>query len=229
MVEKNARYGVIGLGAFGRSLAKTLHDLGYEVLAVDIDPEVVELALSENVATHVVTADVHNPHVLEELEMNQCSKVCVAIGTNLEASVLAVLNLIDLGVQYILAKSTSEVHARVLQRLGGKHGANQVTIDVIRPEVEMGVLAAQRLLNRSMVETVTLDPLHTFIEIDAPAETHGKTLKDCGIRSRYGALVVVVRRGESAIVAPDSSCTIKTGDRLVLLGESNVLRQLERR
>lgn len=225
MADKG-RYAVIGLGVFGRSVASTLMHMGYEVLAVDADPEVVAAAQNDDVATHVVQADVHNASALEELDIDECEKVLVAIGTNLEASILAVLNLIDLKVPYILAKATSDMHARVLKRLGGRYGDQDIVVDVVRPEVEMGIVAAQRLIYRAVVESITLDPEHSFVEIDVPSDLVGKSVAHSGLRNRYNALLLTIARGDKTIIVPEPNETLAKGDKLVLLGTTKLLKQL---
>lgn len=133
------QYAVIGLGIFGSAVCEALHGLGHEVLAIDDDERLVRAAHEGGLATHAVVANALNVHALRELNIHQFDVVVVAIGTELDASILVVLNLLDLGVRRVVAKATTAMHARVLARVGGD------AVQVVNPEQEMGRRIAHQL------------------------------------------------------------------------------------
>lgn len=217
MASQRQQFAVIGLGTFGLSTAKALHDLGHEVLAIDPRAEVVRMAHDLELAAHVVQADGENIVALRELDIAAFDAVVVARGSDLEAAVLTVLNLVELGVPQVVAKAVNDRHARVLERVGGDRTR------VVVPEADMGIRLAYQLTGHDLVEAVWVDPDYSFAERPLPAGLVGKTLGEAGIQERYGLLVTAVRRGGRWLIAPTPELALAAGDRLVLLGRNDSL------
>ena len=199
---------VIGLGRFGGAVSRTLERMGHEVLAVDIDPALVQEFAGE--LTKVVEADATDTTTLEQLGAKDFDSAVVGIGTNIEASVLIVLALSDLGLKNIWAKATNEKHARILERTGAAH--------VVFPEQRMGERVAH-LINERLLDFIAFGDEFAIARLIAPEPLLGLPLVTSECRKKYEVTVVGVKReGEDFIHAvPDT--IIFPGDELVVSGK----------
>ncbi|MGC4896619.1 potassium channel family protein [Micromonospora sp. DT31] len=170
---------VIGLGRFGSRLANSLSRLGHEVLAVDRDPVRVQHWSGE--LDRVVQADTTEEAVLRQLGLADFGRVVVAIGASLEASVLTVLALAELGVEQIWARATSEKHAKILHSVGAHH--------VVFPEAETGERVAHLIVSR-MLDFIEFDDDFAIAKIRVPGPLVGRSLRDIAPQDRYGVMVV---------------------------------------
>ena len=186
---------VIGLGRFGGQVADSLVRLGHEVLAIDADIKLVEEW--SDVLTHVVQADATDEEALRQLGVAEFDRAVVGIGTAIEASVLSVLSLTELGVHEIWAKAISAKHGKILTKVGAHH--------VVYPESAMGDRVAHLITTR-MLDYIEFDDGFAIAKVRAPAETVGKSLAEAALRTRYGVTVVGVKRaGEDFTYAlPDT-------------------------
>ena len=203
----NAPVLVVGLGRFGASVARSLSRLGHDVLAVDERPEIVQRYASD--FTHVVSADTTDTEALRQIGADQFARAVVGIGTDIEASVLTVLSLVELGIGEVWAKAINAKHARILERVGATH--------VVRPESAMGERVAH-MVTGAMIDYIEFDDGFAIARTRTPQVACGKTLAESGLRSRYGVTVVgVKRRGEDFTYArPETS--IVTTDELIVSG-----------
>lgn len=199
---------VIGLGRFGGAVAQTLERMGHEVLGADSSPALVQGYAGK--LTQTIEADCTDIECLRQLGVAEFEAAVVAIGGNIEASVLAVLALSDLGVSNIWAKATNDKHARILERTGAHH--------VVFPEQRMGERVA-RLLNERLLDFIDFGDDFAIARLAAPAPIVGLPLVTSECRKKYGATVVGVKReGEDFIHAvPDT--IIMPGDMLVVSGK----------
>jgi len=188
---------VIGLGRFGSRLAESLEHLGQEVLAIDDDPEIVQ-HWSQRL-TYVVQADSTDNLALQQIGVPDFQRVVVSIGSDVEASVLTVLALVEIGVGDIWATASSRKHEKILSSVGARH--------VVYPEAAMGERVAH-LITSNMLDYIEFDgDLGIAIaKTRIPAEVAGRTLAESGLRRRYGVTVVGVKRPGEAFEygAPDS-------------------------
>ena len=209
MAKGSQEFVVIGLGRFGGGLAATLVGMGHEVLGIDADARIVQ-ELS-GVLTHVVEADSTSEEALRQLGVQDISTAIVAIGTDLEASILTTGVLVDLGVKRIVAKAVTEPHGRILTRIGAHK--------VVFPERDMGIRVGHSLAG-SILDYFELDPGFALVETTAPRELVGKTLADAEVRKRYGVTVVCIkpRGGSFTYATPDT--VVQEGDVLVVAGET---------
>ena len=201
---------VCGLGRFGGALAVELTMLGHEVLGADADPK--EVQNHAGTLTHVVQADTTDPVAMRELGAADFSTAVVAIGTDLEASILTTSVLVDLGVQRIIAKAITDAHGTILQRVGAHR--------VVFPERDMGVRVAHTVTGRT-IDYIQLDAGFALVETTAPPAIVGKTLADAQVRSRYGITVVCIKPegGTFTYATPDT--VVEEGDILVVAGETH--------
>ena len=186
---------VIGLGRFGGQVADSLVRLGHEVLGIDADIKLVEEW--SDVLTHVVQADATDEEALRQLGVAEFDRAVVGIGTAIEASVLSVLSLTELGVHEIWAKAISAKHGKILTKVGAHH--------VVYPESAMGDRVAHLITTR-MLDYIEFDDGFAIAKVRAPAEAVGKSLAEAALRTRYGVTVVGVKRaGEDFTYAlPDT-------------------------
>ena len=201
---------VIGLGRFGSSVAKSLVRLGHDVLAVDERPEIAQKFAGD--FTHVVSADTTDTEALRQIGAEQFHRAVVGIGTDIEASVLTVLGLSDLGIKEIWAKAISGKHAAILERVGATH--------VVRPEADMGKRVAH-LVTGTMTDFIEFDDGFAIARTRTPQIACGKSLAESALRAKYGITVVGVKtRGQDFTYAtPETS--IVTSDELIVSGPTH--------
>jgi len=205
---------VIGLGRFGASVARALVAAGHEVLAMDASEEVVQDLAHE--LPHVVQVDSTELHALVQLSVTDFSHAVVSIGTNLEASVLTVLNLAQMGVKDIWAKANSPQHGRIAERVGAHH--------VIYPEADMGQRVAH-LVTGKMMEFIEFDDGFAIAKTRAPMESHNKTLAVSNVRKKHGITVVGIKRRHQDFIYANPESEVKPGDHLIVAGPTNLIER----
>ena len=208
---------IIGLGRFGSSIAKTIYELGHDVLAIDKDEEKVQ-EISDYV-THAVQMDSTDESILKTLGVTNFDVAVVTIGSNLQDSVMATLILKELGVKYIIAKANNELHAKVLTKIGADK--------VVLPERDMGTRVAHNLVSSNILDYIELSEEYSILEIEAIKEWFNKSLKEIEIRKKHGINVVAIKRGEKVNISPSAEDTIKENDVLVALGSAKDLNKFE--
>ena len=211
-------YVVIGLGRFGQTLARPLCMLGAEVLAMDTNNDLVQ-QVAEDV-THAVVGDAQDKEVLRALGVRDFDCAIVAIGTNLAASVLTVMNLQELEVPYIICKAHDETHSRVLKKLG---------VDkVVIPEQENASRLARSLNSHNVLDYIELSEDYGILELPAPGGWIGKTLKELNIRAKLGVNIIAVENGKETNVSPSADYRIQEGDIMVVLGDNYSLEAVQK-
>jgi trk system potassium uptake protein TrkA len=200
---------VVGLGRFGGGLAETLMSLGHDVLGVDSDPKIVQVYRDR--LTHVVEADSTDVEALRQIGVSEFGTAVVAIGTDIEASILTASALVDLGVKRVVAKAVTEPHGRILERVGASK--------VVFPERDMGVRVGHSLAG-SIIDYIQLDPGFALVETMAPRELVGRALGEAHVRQRYGITVVCVKPKGGAFTYATPDTVVNEGDILVVAGET---------
>jgi trk system potassium uptake protein TrkA len=200
---------VVGLGRFGGALAETLIELGHEVLGVDLDGKIVQGYAG--ILTHVVEADSTDADAMHQIGAADFQSAVVAIGTNVEASILTTSVLVDLGIPRILAKAITAPHGRILERVGAHR--------VVFPERDMGIRVGHTLVGRTL-DYIQLDPGFALVETIAPREIVGKTLAEAEVRRRYGITVVCIKPSGGGFTYATPDTVVKEGDILVVAGET---------
>ena len=213
----NKQFVIIGLGRFGLSVAKTLYDLGNDVLAIDMDEDLVQ-EISDNV-THAVQLDATDENALRSLGIRNFDVAVVTIGSNIQASVMVTLLVKELGVKYIIAKGHSDLHAKVLYKIGADR--------VVLPEKDMGVRVAHNLVSDSILDYIELSADYSIMEIRALDEWQGKSLNELRLRSEYGINVVAIKMGEEINISPSAEDKVEAGDVIVAIGSADELRKIE--
>jgi trk system potassium uptake protein TrkA len=206
-VQHHGEIIVIGLGRFGSALANSLVGLGYEVLGVDFDAEIVQEHAGS--LTHVVQADSTSERALRQIGAADAVTAVVCIGTDIESSVLTTSALIDLGVKNVWAKAISDAHGRILVRVGAHH--------VVFPEAEMGSRVAH-LISGEMLEYIALDDDFVLAEMMVPKAFTGKPLGETGIRADYKITVVCVKPEQGSFTYAESATVLNDRDLIVVAG-----------
>ena len=213
----NKQFVVIGLGRFGISVAKTLYSLGNDVLVIDKDEDLVQ-DISDSV-THAVQMDATDENALRTLGLRNFDVAVVTIGANIQASVMVTLLVKELGVKYIIAKGNSDLHAKVLYKIGADR--------VILPEKDMGVRVAHNLVSSSILDYIELSPDYSIMEIEALDEWTGKPLRELKLRSKYGINVMAIKKGDEINLTPSADDLLEPKDVIVAIGSAEDLGSLE--
>ncbi|MEO5654063.1 MAG: TrkA family potassium uptake protein [Marmoricola sp.] len=205
---------VIGLGRFGTAVAQSLVNMGQEVLAIDENHALVERWADE--LTHVVQADTTDDEALRQLGVADFDRAVVAIGTDIEASVLTVLALAEAGVPDIWAKAITRKHGAILERVGAHH--------VVYPESSMGERVAH-LLTGSMIDFIEFDDQFSIARAHAPQETWDKTLAESSPRTRHGVTIVGVKRQGEDFTYARPETRVERHDQLIVSGPTRQVEQ----
>ncbi len=208
---------IIGLGRFGSSMAKTIYELGQDVLAIDKDGEKVQ-EISDYV-THAVQMDSTDESILKTLGISNFDVAVVTIGSNLQDSILSTLILKELGIKYIIAKANNELHAKVLTKIGADK--------IVLPERDMGSRVAHNLVSSNILDYIELSEEYSIVETEAIKEWFNKSLKEIEIRRKHGINIVAIKRGENVNISPSADDVIKENDILVALGSIKDLNKFE--
>lgn len=217
------RVGIVGAGRFGSSLAQSLAERGVEVLILDRNRDVVDHMAG--IAAKAMEGDATEEGTLDAAGFRDCDIAVVAVGSDMESSVLATLMLKEMKIPRIIAKAAGDVHGKVLQKVGADR--------VVYPDRDVAARLARSLVSPSVLDYVEVAEGISVLEIAAPLAFIGKTLGELQIRKNYGVTVLVLRRAEPAegkpetIVSPDADDTVELGDTIVIFGLDEKLRRLE--
>ncbi len=209
---------VIGLGRFGSSLACTLSQSGHEVLGVDRREDLVQ-DIADTI-TQAVQADATDEQVLRSLGVANFNVAVVAIGENLQASIMCTLLLKEMGVEYVIAKARDHLHGKVLKKIGADR--------VVFPERDMGVRVAHNLVSTNLLDYIELSEHYSIMEITAPSFVVGKSLAKLQLPNKLGVSIIAIKTGDDQLnVTPGADDVIKEGDILVIAGSNDGLRKME--
>ncbi len=215
-------FAVIGLGEFGFSIAKTLSELGAEVIAIDERPERIKLI--DSIVTKAITLDATNEKAIKSVGIENVDVAIIAIGKKLEASILVALMLKEIGIKRIVAKAISEIQGRLLARVGAD--------EVVFPEVESGERIANSLLSSSINDFIKLSNEYAVVEIIPPTEFYNKSLSELSLRSKYNINVIGIRTEddpENIKILPLAEDKITVGDMLIVIGHLKDLDKFQKK
>ena len=213
----NKTYAVFGLGRYGMAVAKELANHGKDVLAVDIDESIVNSAISE--IPFCKCADITDAEVVRELGVADIDIVIIAMASNLEASVMAVMLCKELGVKTVIAKCGSEMHKKILLKVGADR--------VVFPENESGVRLAKNLLSSGFVDVFDLSGDVSMIELNVKPEWVGKTLVELNLRKKLGVNVIALRDGENLQINVDPFAPLETSMQMLVIVNKSKINKLK--
>lgn len=215
--QNERQFAVIGLGRFGRNIAKALYDMGYDVLAIDKDMDRVQEFSNE--VTHVVQADSTDEDALRSLGILNFDVVIVAIGKDAEANIMTTLQLKEIGVPYIVAIARTVLQIKVLEKIG----ANRV----VAPDRDMARRVAYNLASTNIMDYIELSPKFSIVEIAIPKLLRNKTLRESNIRAKYGLNVVAIKRHDNLIISPLPTEILLENDIAIVVGSNESINGLE--
>lgn len=218
MAQARKQFAVIGMGRFGSSVAKTLSDLDFEVLAIDSSEQRTQEVSS--FVTHVVQADSTDEDAIRALGLRNFDVVIVAIGQDIQASILTTIIVKEIGVPKVVVKAQNELHGKVLRKVGADK--------VIYPERDMGMRVAHHLISSNIIDYIELSEDYSLVEIQASGAMIGRNLRELDIRTKFGCNVMGIKTGEKMNIAPNAEDIIRDKDILVVVGKNTDLRSLEK-
>ena len=209
------QYAVLGLGRFGASVAKTLAQYDCDVIALDIDMESVENV--SRTIEQTACVDFTNFGQFKELGVGECDVAIIASSNHLEDTIIALMNVKDLGVPYVIVKAKSRRHKEILLKMGAD--------EVVLPEREMGQRIAKNLISGDLVDLISVDNDYSVVEMNVPKLWIGKNILELDLRKRYGINVIGLReeRFSSLIINMDISKPLHDKQRIVMVVENHIL------
>ena len=213
---KRDSFAVLGLGHFGSYALRVLYEAGKDVIAIDRDAELVRAAAE--MAREAVTADATDASALEAVGIAEVDVAIVSLGERLDVITLAALHLRELNVPYIAVKALSEEHGRILKAIG--------IHEIIHPEKDAATRLARRLVRQDVLDYLPWKSGYSIIEIAAPPEFIGKSLRDLALRNKLHVQLIALQRGTEMRIVPRAEDTIEEGDLMVLLGADADLDRL---
>lgn len=214
---KAKQYLVLGLGRFGTSLAKTLCELGQEVLAVDSDAELVNSVVPY--VTQALQLDATDEEALASLGVSNFDAAIVSIGQNMRDSILVCVLLKELGASCLIAKANDDLHAKVLRKIGADR--------VVFPERDMGARLARSILTSNVLDLMNLSDDYQIIEIRVPSKWVGNSIIGLNVRRRYGLNILAIHRQERFLVSPAPDMLFAADDTLLVMGKTEDIKRLE--
>jgi trk system potassium uptake protein TrkA len=209
---------IIGIGRFGGAVATELYELRHDVLVVDDDEDNISGIIDK--VTNVIIGDARDEAVLRSLGVQNFDCVVVAIGDEIEDSVLTTIMLKEMGAKMIVCKAQNDWHAKILTQLGADR--------VIRPESDMGKRVAHSLAQRNIINYLEISPEYGIIEINTPALWISKSILSCNIRKKHGVTVIAVRSALTGktVFSPDADVILGEGDTLTVIGSKRDLDKI---
>ncbi|PYZ93326.1 potassium transporter Trk [Salipaludibacillus keqinensis] len=211
------QFAIIGLGRFGTSICKELYHMGHEVLAIDKDEKKVEEA--NQFATHAIYADATDEASLIKIGIRNFEHVIVAIGEDIQASILCTLHLKDLDVPKVWVKAQNSYHHKVLEKIGADR--------IFHPEKDMGNRIAEFLTSEKVLDYIDLSADYSIVEILATKKVNGKSLIDLDVRAKYGCTVLAIKQKGKVDVTPNPNDPLHQGDIFVVIGNKRDLRRFQ--
>ncbi|MDQ0214810.1 trk system potassium uptake protein TrkA [Oikeobacillus pervagus] len=216
---KKKEFAVIGLGRFGGSICSALSEEGMEVMAIDKDEDRVNEF--SKIASHAVVADTTDEAVLKSLGIRNFDHVIVAIGDDIQSSILTTLMLKEIGINQITAKAQNDYHEKVLRKIGADH--------VVHPERDMGKRIAHNIVSNNVLDYLELSDEHSIVELVANDLLDGHSLMDLDIRAKYGINIVAIKRGSEIIISPLADELIQKQDVMIVIGADSDINRFEKK
>lgn len=216
-MNKKQSYAIFGLGKYGRAVAKELVENGMEVLAVDIDEDIVNAVVSE--IPYCKCADITDEDVIKQLGIANFDVVVIAMATNLEASVMATMLCKEAGVKTIIVKCASEMNCKILSKVGADK--------VVFPEDESGIRLAKNLLSSGFIDIIELSKDVSMVELDVKPEWEGKNLLEFNLRKKYSINVVAIVEEKNVCVNIDPEKSLNKSMKLIVIANTTKLNKLK--
>ncbi len=211
---------VIGLGRFGKSLAKTLYKNGKYVLGIDIDKNIIQEAINNDDLENGIIVDGSDPTELEKLGIQNFDVAFVCIGVAIQDSILVTLTLKELGIKKVVAKAITEQHGKVLKKIGAD--------EIIYPEIYMGKKVALREIYPNMIEHLKLSPEYNVLEIDVPEKFINKKLSTLDLRNQYGINIIAIKHPDKTLtISPKADSILNKENRIIFVASKETMTKLD--
>ncbi len=210
-------YLVLGLGRFGMSVAQTIYNLGHEVVGVDESEKLVNEF--SRLITHTIQADITDEDFLKAMDISKFDSVVVAVGSNLQVSIMVTVLLKELSARYILVKAQDDFQAKILYKVGADK--------VILPEQDMGIKVAHNLMSDSFFELIEISQDYSITSVNAPESWCGKTLGELAVRSKYGINILAIKEKDHTNVVPNAKTMIGSDTVITILGMNHDLKKFQ--
>lgn len=184
------QYVVFGIDRFGASVARTLENAGCQVIAVDSDPEKIQMIADE--VSYAMTADVEDPEAIAGLGLKNVDGAIITMVNHMEASIVAAMMCQEIGMKYIVARAKNDMHGRILEKIG--------VTKVVYPEQEMGIRVGRYIAAQDFMDWIALSPEFSLVEVIVPEEWAGKSLVELDLRNKYGFNVVGIKKGDDILL-----------------------------
>ncbi|MFP4134254.1 MAG: potassium channel family protein [Halothece sp.] len=211
-------FAVIGLGRFGQALCGELRKLGCDVLGSDRDEKLVNQVLTDKIVSHAIQLDSTKPAALKEAGIFEFDVVIIAIGDYVQESIITTLNVKENGVKYVIAKASSDIHGKLLKRVGADR--------VVFPERDAGNELARYLAQPGILDKFELDPDHSIVDLQIPEAFDGQTIQELNLRERYGLNVIAIKYGEKFEYNPAGNYRLRKGSRMIAVGANADIKRL---
>jgi trk system potassium uptake protein TrkA len=211
------QFAIVGMGRFGSSVARTLSGLGFEVLAIDQDEQRTQDVA--NFVTHAVQADATDEDAMRALGLGNFDVVVVAIGQDIQSSILTTIILKEMGVPTVIVKAQNELHGKVVRKIGADK--------VIYPERDMGQRVAHHLVSPNILDYIELSEDYSIVELKVNSKMVGKNLRQLDIRAKHRCNVIAIKTGDKMNIAPHAEDLITENDVLIIVGKNKDLNNFE--
>ena len=211
------QYVVFGIDRFGASIARTLEQNGCQVIAVDNDPEKIQMIADE--VSYAMTADVEDPEAIASLGLKNVDGAVITMVNHMEASIVAAMMCQELGLSYIVARAKNDMHGRILEKIG--------VSKVVYPEQEMGERIGRYIAAQDFMDWIALSPEFSLVEMVMPPEWAGKSLAELDVRKKYGFNVVGIKKDSSMIMQFDPNRALEPEDVLFVIGKNTDLEKFQ--
>ena len=203
-------YLVIGIGRFGKSVARTLYENNKTVLAIDENEEVIQQIIDNQLVGDAVVLNATDENALKKVINNDFDTAFVCIGTDIQSSILITVTFKELGIKKIIWKARTEKQGKVLEKIGADI--------VVYPEKEMGEALAKKVMNPKLTDYFRFSEEYNIFEFEAPAEFIGKNLKELDLRNRYEMNIIGIKQGKDNLnISPHSDTVIEKGNILLVI------------
>ncbi len=207
---------ILGIGRFGLSVAKTLFQLGHQVLAVDADEARIKAV--DGYVTHTVQADTTDERALSQLGIRNFDFVVISMGDDIRSSILTTVLCKEQGAKYIVAKASDSLHAKLLYKTGADK--------VVQPETEAGIRLAKSLVSDNIIDYLDLSEEYSVHEIRIPKAWIGQTLLKLDVRAKYDVSVIGIRRQSDILVTLDPNQPLLAGDVIIMIGSNTGFKEI---
>lgn len=211
-------YLVIGLGKFGRSIAKTLYESGNVVLALDTNEEYVQKALDDGIVEDAITLDATDENALKNIAKDSFDAAFVCIGTNIQDSILVTLMLKEMNIKNIICKAETKIQGKVLEKVGATQ--------IVYPEELMGEKIAYAVMRPTVIEYFKFSDEYSIVEIRVPKHFVNKSLIELDLRHTYSTNIIAIKSDEKFNITPSPTYKFKSTDTVVILGKTDSIGEL---